>query len=406
MVRKMNIIKELVLREFDDSGADAIENYWAQIEYTAYWCINMILPQSGIIGVIPEGIEDVTIVRDQVYELHQVKCRDESQSPWATAEVLPIICKQYNRRRAFTKPCHFHFVSDHVADNKTQFKPGVSYGPLYRLKSFLETQHQGQNLTPDESCELAELEKELLRRIKEIMSDEHGEQIDDVLARELLHSTWIETKSPYVRNRPFYEELSSALQSAYPGQPLFTLPQIQDLYKRILILVVEKIIKGNTLINRTIKRDDIVNCRTASVTPESGLPDLDKLPGNSRADKKAIYAGFDASEMPVFALQRMKADEKRRQFEILGLGEKLDDLTLALMTRQLICRRAQSKLNNYLTIGPDILEMLQSQICLDISKYCPNNNDIDEVICQGLIWNATNECHLWWHRLDSSGYQS
>jgi len=35
-------IKEQVLREFGDHGADTLERYFAQIEYTAFWCIRML----------------------------------------------------------------------------------------------------------------------------------------------------------------------------------------------------------------------------------------------------------------------------------------------------------------------------------------------------------------------------
>src|SRR5438105_1585594 len=94
-------IKAQVLRDFGDTGADTLERYFAQIEYTAYWCIRMLLPAESIACVIPEGVEDLVIGRNAVTELHQVKTRDESQGPWSTADVIPILCQQYHRRKAF-----------------------------------------------------------------------------------------------------------------------------------------------------------------------------------------------------------------------------------------------------------------------------------------------------------------
>lgn len=85
----MNRAKELVLRVYDDTGADTLEKHWAQIEYSAYWCAHLLLPSSGIKGVIPEGIDDVTLVKDNCYELHQVKCRDSGSG--TIAKALPLL---------------------------------------------------------------------------------------------------------------------------------------------------------------------------------------------------------------------------------------------------------------------------------------------------------------------------
>src|SRR5574341_2612377 len=95
-------IKEQVLREFDDHGADTLERYFAQIEYTAFWCIRMLRDGEEIEAVIPEGVEDVVVIRRGIHELHQVKTRDESQGPWTSVQVLPILCQQYKRRNAFS----------------------------------------------------------------------------------------------------------------------------------------------------------------------------------------------------------------------------------------------------------------------------------------------------------------
>ena len=390
--------KELVLRKYDDTGADTLQKYWAQIEYAAYWCVHLLLPKSGIKGVIPEGIDDVTLARNTCFELHQVKCRDESQAPWTTAEVLPILCGQYLRRTAFKKPGQFHFVSDHVADTKTQLRPGNSYGQLYRLKLLLDIEHEGQAFTPEEATELEELEREILPRIAELMKS-GGESLDFAIARELLHSTWIDTKSLYIRNRPIYDELSNAFLEALPGQPPCNIPQLDEVYSRLLLLIVEKIITGKSLEGRTITRDDVLACRTEAITPEANLPDLNKLPRNSMAEKKASYGGFDTTEFPAFALQMRHTQEKRRRLETLGLYEKLEDLTLALITLQAQHRRSISQSRSELTIGPSILAAIQPHLQNCITAYFPNTTDIDLPFCHGLLWSATNDCHLWWHRI-------
>lgn len=390
--------KELVLRQYDDTGAETLGKHWAQIEYTAYWCIHLLIPQSGVKGVIPEGIDDVTLIRENCVELHQVKCRDESQPPWTTSEVLPILCSQYLRRTAFDQPCQFHFVSDHVADTKTQLRPGNSYGQLYRLKYLLDIVHEGQVLTYEEASELDELEGEALPRIIELV-ESRGEHIEIAFARELLHNTWIDTKSLYVRNRPVYDELSSAFLEALPGQPPCNIPQLDKVYRRLLGLIVEKIINGKSLQERTITRDEVLACRAEAVALEPNLPDLNILPGNSIAEKKAWFGGFDITELPVFALQMRRAQEKRRRLETLGLDEKVEDLMLALITLQGQCRRAISQTYPDTEIGPNILSEVQPQIQGWINKYFPDTADVDIPFCDGLLWLYTDDCTLWWHRI-------
>src|SRR4051812_8054980 len=111
----MSFVKEHVLRTFGDDGATTTARYYAQFEYAAFWCIRMLSRNEGIVAVIPEGVEDVVVVRHDgtgnSYELHQVKTRDESQGPWNTADVLPILCKAYNHRHAFAGRVKFCFVS-------------------------------------------------------------------------------------------------------------------------------------------------------------------------------------------------------------------------------------------------------------------------------------------------------
>ena len=80
-----------VFRRYGDHGADTIKRYFAQVEYTAYWCIRMLHDVENITMVTPETVEDVVLVRPGAIELHQVKTRDESQEPWTMSEV--ILCK-------------------------------------------------------------------------------------------------------------------------------------------------------------------------------------------------------------------------------------------------------------------------------------------------------------------------
>ena len=92
-----------------------------------------------VLRYTPEGVEDLVIERDGVIELHQVKTRNESQGMWTIADVMPILCQQYHRRKAFSGHCRFYFVSDQRADNEKRSKN--SFGSLCRLKFLLAIEH-------------------------------------------------------------------------------------------------------------------------------------------------------------------------------------------------------------------------------------------------------------------------
>ncbi len=394
----MNSVKDLVFRQYGDEGADTLEKHWAQIEYTGYLCSRMLLPRSGILGIIPEGIEDVCIVHDDLIELHQVKCRDETQPPWTIAEVLPILCKLYNHRLAFEQSCEYHFVSDLVADSKTQFRPGVSFGPLTKLKQMLDIKHSGFLYTEQEEIEFREIENVIASKIANILEENYSENVGGAFAKELLARSWIETSSKHIRNHFNYQELAELMYQAFPGQVGLSVSQLHDFYVRILLLIVGKIKSGRTIVDRTISREEVLDCRSSNINGEYGLPNLDQLPGYNIAEKKAIYGGFDITELPIFAQQRLNTNMKRRRLEALGFEDQITDLFLTLITLQRRYRREISKQNNISGIGPDVLRCLEEKIplCIDDNFV---NKEINEAFCHGLLWQATNECHLWWHRL-------
>jgi hypothetical protein len=118
------------------------------------------------------------------------------------------------------------------------------------------------------------------------------------------------------------------------------------------------------------------------------------------AEKKAYLGGFDSTEIPVFILQMSRARSKKRKFEVLGLGDKLQDLSLELITKHRQYRRDISKLNSEIKIGPQILDMMQSQFSYYTQTYMPNI-DVDDSFCHGLLWLETDECNVWWHNLNS-----
>ena len=145
-----------------------------------------------------------------------------------------------------------------------------------------------------------------------------------------------------------------------------------------------------------------MDCRYEPSKIESVHPSLDELPGNNPLEKKAIFGGFSLTEISLFSRQKAKALEKIRQYSLLGFEENVDDLSLALISKQNYYRREISTSNSNLCIGPEIYLKLQKDLPSLIKYYFPDGTKIDEVFGLGLLWKATDECTLWWESLNPS----
>jgi hypothetical protein len=395
----MTGIREKVLREFGDHGAETLERYFAQIEYTAFWCIRMLRDAEEIEAVIPEGVEDVVVIQRGIYKLHQIKTRDESQGPWTTAEILPILCQQYHRRKAFPKECCFHFISNQVADIKTTFRTG-SFGPLYRLRFLLEILHDGQDMTADEQADLSQFEKVILPKIQEVLLNQYSDHIDTVTAISLLHNTWIQTDSFTVRNPNNLDELGGALSELLTGVSPYTIFQLREMYDRLILLIVRKIITCRSIETRRIKREDVLSCRVASNSPGEGYPDLENLPGATTLDKKARLGGFDPTELPLFHKQKKLAEGTERWLRSLDLDDVLDHMIASILDLHRECRHTICREQGvHQKPGPIILSQLRPELAQIVRKYS-SGIDVDEQFCLGLLWQQTDHCSAWWHGLD------
>jgi hypothetical protein len=399
----MLTLLQKVLKEFGDQGADTLDRFLTQIEYTASLCIAMLNPKEGIDCVIPEGGDDVVVVRLGVYEFRQVKTKDESQGHWTTADVLPILCSQYYRRKIYpAADCQYHFVSEQMADAKTALRPGA-YGALYSLKNLLEAEHNYGILEQDEIDLLEQLEAVILPRIQEILHDKYNEDVSIDEARELLHKTWIETDHPTLR-RPFnVEVLETALEEACPSPSQFSTTQLRDIYDRLLLLIIRKIIRGKTPEERKIRAADVLNCRTEECALGDVLPDLSAVPGRTLLDKKAFLGGFDPTELPLFSRQKLNALGTERELQTLR-AKNLDKLRLALLDHQRKCRHMVCRDMGVVDKpGPQILAMVEPELENIAATYFPGVTEVDAQFCKGLLWDETNLCQAWWHNFNIGG---
>jgi len=397
-------IKDQVFREYGDQGAETLEKYFAQIEYTALWCIRMLKEIEHIQSVIPEGVDDVVIVRDDYYELHQVKTRSESQGPWTLSDVLPILCKQYHKRNAFQPhKCHFHFVSNSLADNKKIAPRKSNYiCSLYRLKYLLEIRQSGQGFEVKEAEDFVAIELELIPKIQEQLRQEHKEdRVDEKQVKDCFYKTWIETDSLDLNGVEVLEELQNGLTEGQQDEASYTTYQLGKIYDRIVLLVIRKILETKSLEERKITKDDVLQCKVSPIV--FGDIDLDKIPGLTMLDKKTYLGGFDATETPIFHRQRKQADWIWRKLEVLGLRQDLERLTTSILDLQGVCRNSICRKQGInIKPGPQILDQLRPQLMPVASSILPGQPDVDEQFCLGIIWKETNLCSAWWHSFDQN----
>lgn len=399
----MPSLLQKVFKEFGDQGADTLSRFFTQIEYTASLCIGMLDSKEGIDYVIPEGGDDVVVVRRGVHELHQVKTKNESHGTWTTADVLPILCSQYRRRKIYpTAECHFHFVSEQMADTRTALKAG-SYGPLYQLKTLLEAEHNFGSLEQQEVDLLAQLEAVILPRIQELLHEKHNDDVSIDEARELLHKTWIETDHPTLRRSLNVEVLETALEEICPSPSQFSTAQLRDIYDRLILLIIRKIIKGTAPEERRICAADVLNCRTEECAVGDVLPDLSAVPGKTLMEKKAYLGGFDPTELPLFSRQKLNALGTERELQTLK-AKNLDKLRVALLDHQRKCRNKVCRdMGIVEKPGPKILDLVESELENIAASYFPGVREVDAQFCKGLLWDETNLCQAWWHAFNNGG---
>ncbi|GHO65729.1 hypothetical protein KSC_046210 [Ktedonobacter sp. SOSP1-52] len=397
-------LKAQILREAGDHGADTLGRYYAQMVYTAYWCIRMLRKDEEIEAVIPEGTEDLVILRRGVSELHQVKTRQESVGAWTCSEVLPILCKQYYRRNVFPNQ-QFHFVSNSIADTRAQ----RNYIPLYRLKFLLEIKHSKQVFKPEEQEELEKFEKILVPYIQSFIKEKHDDDIDVATATSWIYNTWIDTECSMLYTQgnevalesALTTELSVALEELFPGLPQYSLRQLNLMYEKLLLLVLKKIVATSELEERYIYLDDVLKCRSVEFEGTvDGYPDLSSLPGKTILDKKALLGGFHPTEIPRFHRQKVLAEGFKRKYQILGVEDNLENLASTLLELHAECRDQICRLDgNSSRPGPKILSLYKSLLPDLVSQAVDKFPEIDALVCLGLLWSETDNCFAWWSDL-------
>ena len=404
MTRPTPSLKSKVLERFGDEGASTLDRYFAQLEYTAAWCVRLLDPAWRVRLVIPEAVEDLVVIRNGVFELRQIKTRDESVGAWRTVEVVPILAAQYYRSHFFgERRFSFHFVSDARADVRT---PRGSLGSLERLKQVLSLFHSGEPFRGKESTQF-----DWFMRVLPPMLSASAMAVGFVScmeehARDFLRRTHIETNDTDVRTPRNVESLYSAIKVASPHEPERSLPELRDVYDRIILLIIHRIRSGTDLRTRAISRRDVLECLRVPAGAFEAL-DLSRLPGGTKLEKKTLLGGFEQTEVRQFRRQMAHAKGRRREIGVMGLREELQLLDLALGEAQ---RQQRRRLSGSVPLpspfGPFLLDLLQPQLERMGVRYLPADARPSAMLCQGMLWESTQACFSAWHPMTSGSIPS
>jgi hypothetical protein len=396
-VQRVLRLKDAVLREFGDHGADTLARYFVQLQYTALWCFEMLHDSRGIIAVIPEGVEDIVLDRGDIIELHQVKTRDESQGPWTTVEVIPILCKLYHHRKAFGgRTCRYHFTSDRMAEPR--LKGGTSsLPPLYRLKYLLQINHDGYVRSAAEETELMQIEEKVLPSIQ-IGMKQYRETLSIQEVRQLLQSTVLDTDSVELRNPDCIGVLSRSLESAVPAESPRTTNELREIVDRVILKILRTIILTSRLADRRLQREDVLSCRGGASSAILENINLDTLSGTTVIEKKALLGGFDRTEVPVFQRQKVFADATIRELIPLGYKHETDKFITQIIDQQLTSRDFVCRVTGVDgKTGPEILRNFRESSARLLSHHGLPSEYVDLQFCLGLLWRETDLCSVWWH---------
>lgn len=380
---------------FGDHGADTLDRYFAQIEYTAVWCVRMLDARERVRAVIPEAVDDLLVIRNGRFELRQVKSRDESVGAWSIADVIPILAAQYTRSFAFgPRSFSFHFISDARADVRKNQR--LQLASLESLKSLLQLRHRGMQLNADEAAALKLFLERLPPLILEHVAPPHGNSCDAGRVGAFLLQSHIDTNEAEFRSSPSIELLDKGLRCARPNGPELSVAELKSIYDRLLLLIVRRIREGTDLRSRAILKRDVLKC----CRPQASEQSIDfraMHPRVSMLEAKSLYGGFDQYEARQFRQELSRAKVRRRELAALGLAEPVDDLDIALGD---LHRRERRLLSNQsprpAAFGPALLERLHPQFAALAAAYLPRLAT-GTLFCQGILWDRTQRCQSAWH---------
>jgi hypothetical protein len=374
----------------DDSGTLAQSRFFYQHQYTAYWCLQMLICP-GIKSIMCEHHDDLVICwHDGHYEFVQVKTRDEGQGEWTLASLFQrgdsensIIEKLYQKKNRFEHagavPHRFVFVSNMGASGQKN--------DLKELRKLLE-KGSPENWTQDEADRFGAIFRKFAQSVRH-------DDIEDL--RRFCLSLEIRTWQPNLNTiRPYnIEELQRILKTVQNVD--YPYPHLEAIYEAILRTVRDANLGKNasekTILPAALKGAIEIPAGMASLLERVETADEDK-DGNTVLQRKARAARFDPDLIMLLMDLRASTRYLYRKYKHLDWQRKrLDSLSLEV---QRLCVQVKLKVDRDALDGPTQWFMLQDglQALADTESQKSPPLDIKYVI--GEVGDLAAKCKIRW----------
>lgn len=370
----------------EDSGTLVQSRFFYQHQYTASWCIRMLVDEE-IEHITCEYHDDLLIRwRDGHYDFIQVKTREEGRGEWTLASLLQrakghsIIEKLYEKKRRFgdSRSHCYVFASNMGASGQKN--------DLRALKRLVE---QGCENWNDDEREQFEI---IFERFERKVSYDDRDRLKD-FCRSLDIRTW---QPNFDSIRPYnIEQLQKALKKTHGVD--FPYPDLERIYDAILQIVHRANIAQN-VDDKTI-RPERIKAVIEAPTGAAGFLDRvetvrEDLGEMTSLKSKAKAAGLDPDIITLLIDLRASANAFYRRYKHFDFTRKrLQHLSLGV---QRLCVRVKLEAQKEGLNGDVQWLLLDQHLQALADQEQENLPPVDVNYLMGVVGDLTSKCKIGW----------
>jgi hypothetical protein len=370
----------------EDFGALAQSRFFYQHQYTAYWCIQMLIGQE-IERIICEYHEDLVICwKDGHYEFIQVKTRGEGQGEWSLANLLQKTASQSILEKLYAKKVSFGDRGQHLYVFVSNMGASGQSNDLHTLKKLTEKSPRKWDGEEKNSFEI------ILDRIRKKKAFKDADNL-----RGFCLSLRIRTWQPDLQSIGAYNigELQKALKEIHGVD--YPYEDLKKIYDSIL-QVVHRANVAETREGKTIWNEHIESVIEAPARAKGYLErvktDSEALNEVTTLQRKAQKARFDSDVITLLMDLRASANAFYRKYSHFDLPRKrLQHLSLEV---QRLCVDVKLKAQKEGLDGIEQWFSLQKHLRKVVESKGEGQPPIDLKYLIGVVGDLAGKCKVGW----------
>jgi len=380
----MNQIESIVPSE--DSGALAQFRFFYQHQYTAFWCIQMLV-NDQIEYIICEHHDDLLVRwKDGHYDFVQVKTREEGLGEWTLAQLLQRTNKHSIIEKLYEKKCRFEDSGPHRYVFVSNMGASGQRNDLRALKRLNERGCENWNDGERNQFEI------IFERFEQRIA--HGDR--DRL-QEFCLSLDIRTWQPNFDSiRPYnVAELQKALKIVHGMD--FSYPDLERIYDAVL-QTVHRANVAQSIEGKIIRPEHIGAAVEAPAGSTSFLERIEIAAEESEEvtslESKAQAARFDPDVITLLMDLRASANAFYRKYSHFDFTRKrLQHLSLEV---QRLCVQVKLEAQQKMSDGIEQWLLLEQHLqALAIEEQAkPPPIDVNYLI--GVVGDLAGKCKIGW----------